>query len=280
MHKSSGRRRWRRLAFALLLLLAVVAVLIWFFPARWALAWLTPRLHGARFAQVSGTLWQGEAGELRLVDGRLLGSAQWQVSRRVLWSPQPLRLQVRGAEFAFDGTVQRNGDSVAWDQVHLRANLALWRPRQAPGLGLPRGEWDMQVDHAVLQAGWPLQAAWHARWSNAGLLTHGSSVTLGTIELRGSAQAGVIDAHAADDGGGPLQLVGNLRLTPLGWWLDARLRARADDPALHHWLATLGQPDADGAIHVHRVGGLAAMGAATPAPAASATVPAGTKDKR
>lgn len=275
MDKPSSRR-WRApAALAAVLLLAATVVLAWFFPARWALPWLTPRLHGLRLAQVSGLLWHGQAGEVRLADGRLLGSASWQVSRRVSWSPQPLRLQLHGPQLAFDAAVRNTGDSVVWNGVHLRADLALWRPRRAPSLGLPRGEWTMQVDHAQLQAGWPVQAAWQARWRDAALLTRVGTVALGTFDISGSAQAGVIDARLNDDGDGPLQAAASLRLTPLGWRLAARLRARNADPVLQRWLATLGKPDAGGTVHLQRVGGLAA-----PAAPASVTLAATTKGIR
>lgn len=272
MDKQSSRR-WRgRVALTASLLLVAVVVLAWFLPARWALPWLTPRLHGLRLAQVSGLVWQGRAGEVRLADGRLLGTASWQVSRRVLWSPQPLHLQLRGPQLALEASALKAGEDVIWKGVHLRADLALWRPRRAPSLGLPRGEWTMQIDRAQLQAGWPVQAAWHARWRDAALLTRVGTVALGTFDVSGSARAGVIDARLDDDGDGPLQATGNLRLTPLGWRLQARLRARSADPVLHRWLATLGKPDADGTVHLQRVGGLAA-----PAAPASVTLAATTK---
>ena len=280
MNKSPSRRRRWRLARALLLLLAAAATLLWFFPARLAVVWLAPRLHGLRLAQVSGLVWHGRADEVRLADGRPLGRASWQISRRVLWAPQPLHLQVHGPQLALAATVRGQGDSVVWDEVQLRADLALWRPRQALALGLPRGQWDMHVDHAELKAGWPLQAAWQARWSDATLLTRAGVVELGSIDVHGRAQAGVIDAQLADEGSGPLRVIGNLRLTPLGWRLDARLRARRDDPALHRWLAALGKPDAEGVVRVQRRGGLAVVSAADPAPAPSATVSASTKDQR
>ena len=129
-------------------------------------------------------------------------------------------------------------------------------------------------------AGWPLQATWQARWSDATLLTRAGVVALGRIEVHGSAQAGVIDAQLADAGDGPLRVTGNLRLTPLGWRLDGRLRARRGDPALRRWLATLGKPDAAGVVRVHRRGGLAVVGPARPRPAPSATVSAPMEDKR
>jgi general secretion pathway protein N len=78
-------------------------------------------------------------------------------------------------------------------------------------------------------------------------------------ELAGEAQAqgGVIQAQLHDDGHGPLQVDGQLQVIPLGWRMDATLRARRADPSLRAWLGQLGPPDDEGRVHVQRQGGLA-----------------------
>ncbi|HVC16414.1 MAG TPA: type II secretion system protein N, partial [Rhodanobacter sp.] len=77
-------------------------------------------------------------------------------------------------------------------------------------------------------------------------------------------QGGVIQAQLRDDGHGPLQVQAQALLSPLGWRLDATLRARQTDPALRRWLTGLGSPDADGAVHIHRSSGLAGSMPAPP----------------
>ncbi|HEX7732448.1 MAG TPA: type II secretion system protein N, partial [Rhodanobacter sp.] len=81
---------------------------------------------------------------------------------------------------------------------------------------------------------------------------------LGNLRGTLAAQGGVIHAQWRDDGQGPLRTTGDLQLSPLGWRLAAELQPRQDEPALRRWLATLGQPDADGIVHVERHGGLTA----------------------
>ena len=65
------------------LLLAAVA-LLWWLPARWALPWLQPSLHGLRLQQVSGTLWDGSAGQVLAPSGYVLGRLRWRLSRRAV----------------------------------------------------------------------------------------------------------------------------------------------------------------------------------------------------
>lgn len=255
----NGRwRRWRRLVLVVVVALLSMVALAWFFPARWALAWIAPQLHGLRMQQVHGSLWHGGADQVLLADGSVLGHVQWQVSRRALFASAPLQVDFAGPQLKFSGRLQAepNGQ-VRWDQVQLRANVALWNPHgTSSALGQPRGELWMTVDRAVLQGGWPLQLDLRAHWRDAAVLTRRGKVALGALDLRVTARAGVVDATVSDVAGGPLQVNGTLRLSPLGWSLDARLRARRADPALQHWLAALGTADATGIVHVQRRGGL------------------------
>jgi general secretion pathway protein N len=89
-------------------------------------------------------------------------------------------------------------------------------------------------------------------------------VALGELQATAQARGGVIDVQLRDSGSGPLQLAGELQLSPLGWRLDATLHARQTDPTLRRWLTTLAPPAADGSTHIRRHGGLAAN--APPAP--------------
>jgi general secretion pathway protein N len=96
------------------------------------------------------------------------------------------------------------------------------------------------------------------RWQHAGLRTLDGNVELGNLFGTARAQAGMIQLQLHDDGQGPLQMDGQLQLSPLGWRLDATVCARHTDPVLDAWLSRLGPADADGNIHIQRHGGLAA----------------------
>ena len=85
-------------------------------------------------------------------------------------------------------------------------------------------------------------------------------VALGTLAMDVAGSHGVLDGRIHDEGSGPLQAQGDGQASPLGWRLDLLLQPRSTDPVLRHWLAQLGHPAADGAVQIHRRGGLAAGG--------------------
>lgn len=248
----------RKCLLGLGVLVLAAAVLLWFLPARWALPWIEPQLHGLRLQQVQGSLWDGRAAEVVAADGQVLGRLQWQLSRRALLGHAQLELQFAGPQLAFSGGVQRLADArVGIDNVDAQAQLAALDAYLASPLGQPRGELQLMIEHAVLQGGWPLQLQAHVQWHAAVMHTRDGNVALGSLQARVQAQDGMIRAQLRDDGHGPLRVDGELQLSPLGWRLDATLQARQTDPALRHWLADVGTSGADGSVHVRRSGGLA-----------------------
>jgi len=248
-------------------LILVACLLAWFLPARWVLPWIEPQLHGLRLQQVQGSLWDGRANQVLMVEGKPLGQLQWQLSRRAMLGQVQLQVNFHGPQLDFSGTMQRLPDhQVEWRDVSVRAELAGLIPPVAVPLGRPLGELQLRADQALLQGGWPLQLQAHAQWLRAVMRTRNGDVALGDLQWQAQAQGGVIAVQLRDDGHGPLQANGQLQLSPLGWRLDAKLRARQTDLALRRWLATLGQPDADGMVHIQRGGGL---GASLPLPVAN-----------
>ena len=248
----------RKCLIGLGVLALAAAVLLWFLPARWALPWIEPQLHGLHLQKVHGTLWQGRADEVVAVDGQALGQLQWQLSRRALLGQVRLQLQFDGPQLAFSGGVRRLPDGqVEVSGANVRAKLSALAHGAVSPWGQPRGELQVRIDHALLQGGWPLQLQAQAQWPQALMRTRDGDVALGTLQAQASAQSGVIRAQWHDDGHGPLHADGELQLSPLGWRLDATLRARQTDPALRRWLARLGPPAADGSVHIRRRGGLA-----------------------
>ncbi len=241
------------------MLVLAAALLLWFLPARWALPWIEPKLHGLRLQQVQGLLWEGRATQVRAVDGRALGQLQWQLSRRALLGQAQLQLNLQGPRLDFSGQMQQLPDGRAeWRRVSLRAELAALAPHAKSPLGQPRGELQLTAERAVLQGGWPLQLQATAQWQHAVMRTREGDVALGNLQWQAQARNGVIDAQVLDDGHGPLQVDGQMVVSPLGWRLDAKLRARQTEPTLHRWLMGLGPPDAAGTVHIKRSGGLAA----------------------
>lgn len=248
----------RKCLIGLGMLTLAAAVLLWFLPARWAMPWIGPQLHGLRLQQVQGTVWHGRAGEVVAADGQALGQLQWQLSRRALLGQMRLQLQFEGPRLAFSGGAQRLPDGqIEVSGASGRAELSAWVHGAMSSWGQPRGELQVTIDQALLQGGWPMQLQAQAQWPQALMRTHDGDVALGTLQAQVSAQGGVIRAQLHDDGHGPLHVDGKLQLSPLGWRLDATLRARQTGPALRRWLATLAPPAADGSVHIQRRGGLA-----------------------
>ena len=250
-------------------LLLATLLLVWFLPARLAMFWIAPQLHGLRLQQVDGLLWDGRAAQVTTVDGHTLGQLSWQLSRLALLGKTQLQLDFSGPQLDFSGAMQKlAAGQVEWHDVHARVDLSLLDAYAKLPLGRPRGELQVTVEHALLQAGWPLQLQANSQWSKASLKTHSGDIVLGVLQLQAQAQSGVIAAQLHDDGHGPLKADGELQLSPLGWRLDAMLLARQTDPVLLHWLAQFGRPDPSGTVHIQRSGGMA-MG--LPAPTSDRT---------
>ncbi|MFC5438128.1 type II secretion system protein N [Rhodanobacter umsongensis] len=255
----------RKSLLGLGVLLLTAAVLLWFLPARWALPWIEPQLHGLRLQQVQGSVWDGRAAEVTAPDGGVLGQLQWRLSRLALLGQLRLQLRFNGPQLHVSGTMARlPGDRIALDDANMRGDLSALHIDPGPPWGQPRGELQLSVDQAVLQGGWPLKLHGQAHWRHAVMHTSRGDVVLGELEMQAQAHGGVIEAQLRDDGNGPLHVDGQWQLSPLGWRLDATLRPRQTDPSLRHWLAGLGPASPDGSVPVHRSGGLAATSLAPP----------------
>lgn len=249
----------RKTLLAAAVLLPLLAALLGWLPARWALPWLRPLPLGLQLEQVGGSVWQGHADRVLAADGRVLGRLQWRLSRRALWGTRQGWLDFSGAQGELRGDFARN-DAGQWVWREVQARIAL-EALAAAGLRLPgqaRGELLLQAPHAVLQGGWPLELQGELQWRQATLRTAQGELALGNLQAQLTAQGGVIHAQWRDDGHGPLRSDGKADFSPLGWRVSATLQAHQATPALQRWLATLGQADAQGVVHIQRRGGLLA----------------------
>jgi general secretion pathway protein N len=234
------------------------AALTWFLPARWAMPWIAPRLHGLQLQHVHGTIWDGRAEQIAARGEPLPGRLHWQLSRRLLFGQLHIEVQFEGPAIVMSGSAWQLPDGqLEARHVSVRADLDKLGGALVTPWGQPRGRLQVTVDDVRLQAGWPMQLDASARWSDAHLATRSGAVALGSLRAQARGRDGLIQAQLRDEGSGPLSAVAQLQLSPLGWQLDATLRARHTDPALRHWLASLGRPAADGAVHLRHRGGLA-----------------------
>lgn len=258
-------RGWRLGLSGIALVVLALAALLWFLPARWAVALIQPRLHGVQLQQVQGLAWQGRAGRVLSARGQPLGTAQWTLSRRALLGEVNLQLALDGPTMQFRAHLrQRAGDDRAdWRDVSWKIDLAALKPPLATPFGWLQGSLEGQAPHASMQGNWPMQMDARMHWRDAALLTRRGRIALGSLRFELHGEHGMIHTQMHDEGDGPLALAGQLDLSPLGWRLDANLRPRGADPALREWLATLGRAEADGTLHLQRRGGLAAALPAT-----------------
>lgn len=247
------------------LALLAFAVLLWFLPARWAVALIRPRLHGMRLQQVQGLAWEGRAGQVLTARGQPLGTLRWTLSRRALLGQVVLHLALDGPALAFHGDLrQLSDDQSEWRDVDGRADLAALKPPLATPFGWLQGTLEGHAPYALLQASWPIQMTAQLHWRDAAIQTRQGRIALGNLQFEAKGERGIIRTQMHDAGSGPLAVSGRSETSPLGWRLDARLRPRGADPLLPRWLATLGRTDADGTLRLQRRGGLAAALPASP----------------
>jgi general secretion pathway protein N len=252
-------KRLRVLLTGLLVLVVILAALIGWLPASWALPLFRSRLHGLQWQQVTGTVWHGRAGQLSTADGVSLGSVEWKLSRRALMGDIDLDLSLQQPQLRFQGHMHELPNTQeAWRDVTLSLDPAMLDAQ--PWLhAKPAGQLTLTVAHALLQGGWPMQADAAAHWTHAAVHTVQGIATLGDMSAQIGGDNGVLQATLSDDGDGALHMSGLLSFSPLGWSLQMNLKPRADDPVLTQWLHTLGRAEADGTVRLGYRGGLAQM---------------------
>jgi general secretion pathway protein N len=249
---------WTWLLSALAALLLMLALLVWFLPAAWALPLLASRLHGVQLRDVHGQLWDGEAGQVLDAYGAPLGRLQWQLSRRALVGQVRLQLQFKGPWLDASAAIERAGEQTNVHDAQLRTEPAAWPMPPATPLGVPRGVLSAHIEHAVLRGNWPMELAAQVQWRDAAVHMASGEVALGQLAAQLQGSNGLIGGQLQDDGHGPLRVWGRFQLSPLGWRFDATLQPLGGDANLRRWLAQWGQPDAQGIIHIQRSAGLAA----------------------
>jgi len=259
-------KRLRTLLIGVAVFLVALALLIWFMPARLALPWMQSRLHGLRFEQLGGTLWQGHAGQVSAPDGTPLGSLAWTLSRRALLGDVQFGMDLRQPQLQWRAQMHRLSDTQEdWHNVTLHADMSMLGMQQLLN-GQPQGQLVVHVAQALLQGRWPMQADASGTWSQAAVRTAHGIVSLGNLLLSIHGEAGVLKATLDDDGSGPLQTAGRLSVSPLGWDLHLSMKPRHDDPALLRWLHGFGSPAADGSVQLRYRGGLAQFNSGTENP--------------
>jgi general secretion pathway protein N len=252
-------KRLRIVLIGLVVLVAVLAAMIWWLPASWAVPVLRSRLHGLQLQQVTGTVWQGKAGHVSTGAGEALGTVEWSLSRRALLGDIDLDLSLQQPQLSFQGHMHELSNTQdEWRDVTLSLDPSMLDAQ--PWLrAKPVGQLTLTIARAQLQGGWPMQVDAAAHWTHAAVHTAQGAATLGDMSAQIAGDNGVLQATLSDDGDGALHMSGLLSFSPLGWSLQMSLKPRKDDPVLTQWLHTLGRPEADGSVRLGYRGGLAQM---------------------
>ncbi|MFI4914644.1 MAG: type II secretion system protein N [Steroidobacterales bacterium] len=236
-------------ALALILAIFLVTLLIRL-PAAWVLP-LLPR--SVQCLEPEGSIWNGYCGELR-VDTIAVSNIHWQLAAAPL-----LRARARVALQSDDRRMSGHGVAIFDLNGELQVQaLQVQMPLEA---GLPflpsgwSGSGQLDIAAARLRHGRLLAVRGRALIQEL----HQQSLGFGNIELDfpGSAPADAAAAQTSSaaaisgelrDRGGPLALVGTLRLQPDGAYeINGTVATRAGaDEQLQHTIELLGPPDAQG----------------------------------
>lgn len=244
-------------------LLALTGVLSFLFfaavglPAQLALRWLAPP--GLQVLDPQGTLWQGSAAAVA-ADAVRLGPLSWSLSAAGL-----LTGHLRAEVSTRIGAGEASGLIEAGSAGRFACSRCLYTgPTAALGGLLPalRGTGgNLKADITVLEVRdrWPRRAVATLEFTGLPLRVPGSpaepaapvanfniSIAADPVPDDGRIEATVVD------GGGPVQLTGQLVITPPGnYQLEASARARPEAPAqIGNALALLGPRAADGSTRV------------------------------
>lgn len=227
-----------------------LAFLIVSFPASVAKRWFVP--DEVSLAVLNGSVWNGSAA-YGAVEGIAFTDLNWQLSPVSLLSGKVDLVADLRLPTGFASTnVLATSDRIEFTDLRASTNLALFREPFA--LGEIEGDVSLSLDRLEISNGRPVTAIGEMQVANLAapppLPINGVSViSLGNFRasLTSGDQPGLV--ALLNDEGGPLELSGQLTLSPEGSYvLDSMIRPRAD--ASQHLVDGLqlmaGPPNAEG----------------------------------
>ncbi|HET9049553.1 MAG TPA: type II secretion system protein N [Chiayiivirga sp.] len=242
--------------FWVILILLILAILVAMrFPAKYAFAMVLPDNSTVQVQDVSGSIWNGQAGKVS-VGGQELGQVQWTLQALPL-----LRGQASVAA-TIDGPILRGTTTVeaTTHQIHLSdSRFTVSASRLEPLLDIPAlhltGNVNIDLDELRLENRIPTALAGRARWTDAGV-TGAEQAVFGTILATfGALPTGGFGGDVSDEGG-PLAVKGSFKTGLLGFQAEAHLQARDGNPQVTRALAHIGQVQEDGSVLFRVEGGL------------------------
>ncbi|HEY8010619.1 MAG TPA: type II secretion system protein N [Rudaea sp.] len=238
----------RKSILGLLIVALCVGVAAWTCPADIAYRWFASRLGPVTLADLSGSLWHGHAGSMR-VFGRELGVLDWQLQALPLFKGTwVVQVNVSGGDATAQAMLTRSADR----QLDIRdATIQLPATVLEPAIGVPnlnlQGRIEIALKQARLRGAWVESANGSALWRDAA--------------VSGVAQARLSDLHATfvtmPDGGisgelrdlgGPLLADGMFTAAAGHYEAELKLAARDGDTHVLDALQYVGEPQSDGSV--------------------------------
>jgi len=204
-----------------LLVVALLAVGIGVFPARWVLDRYAQRLVILHLSEVQGTVWHGQA----RLDAGTYGplQIQWHLSATALWADIHGRASWNSAHSSGRLHFVRLGND-AWRLQRVRASVpAQWLVGSGSRLG---GQIHLNLPVLELRNAWPTRVQGTFRWDGAALKTPRGILDLGTVRGSIGMDSQGLPGGKVNNSDGSVSLYGRFRITPLGLAFNGRLKAR------------------------------------------------------
>lgn len=238
----------RRIILCSVATVIFAAIFVWLCPADFVYRWYAPRLGSVSLSELSGSIWQGHAGNVRAFR-RNLGALDWRLQAwPLLRGDKIAQFNLGGMQVTAHGLVTRTADG----RLDIRdAAFELPASELEPAIGVPAlhliGRIEIHIEHLRLHEIWVEDARGSAIWRDAA--------------VAGAAQARLSDLAASfttpmqgsiagelHDLGGPLAAHGMFKLALAGYDAELKLAARDDDPHVLEALQFVGQPQLDGTV--------------------------------
>ncbi|MEP6940480.1 MAG: type II secretion system protein N [Rudaea sp.] len=238
----------RKVLFAAVALLAIVAIAVYTLPADVAYAWFGKRLQPATLSDLGGDVWNGHAGNLRVL-GRDIGKLEWHLRAwPLLRGELQANAEVSGAGGSGSGALSQTADQT----LDVRdAAISLPAATIEPALGVPslhlRGTVEVSLAHARLRGIWVEALEGSAVWRDAAVFG-AAQARLSDLRVDFATQADGTIGCSVRDLGGPLSAQGHCTFKAGAYDAEVRLAARAGDARVLDALQYVGQPQADGSV--------------------------------
>lgn len=238
----------RKLLIVVVALLAIVAIALLTLPADVAYAWFGKRLLPATLADISGDVWNGHAGSLRVL-GRDIGALDWHLrAPPLLHGGLEAQVEVNGSGGSGSGWLSQAADQT----LDVRdATLSLPAATLEPALGVPslhlKGTVDVALAHARLRGAWVEAVQGSATWREAAV-SGAAQARLSDLRIDFTTQADGTIGCSVRDLGGPLAADGHCSFKAGAYDAEVHLAARDGDARVLDALQYVGQPQPDGSV--------------------------------